>query len=281
MHVNMQLLRKAAAYFAVALTTASLIKTVLGSLATIVVIWLAHRFGQALDMFVSPMSLATAAPIMSALLVLASLLGYFNYKKWRAGGETAALKLQYGHFDYLTKLPNRLLLNDRLSTLAARARRDGAVIALHLVDLDQFKRVNDELGHRAGDRLLTLVADRLIETCREIDTVARLGGDEFVILQLIGEATEAHALGDRVIQAISSPFHLTDRDIRIGCSIGLVTSTGYNTELESLLEAADGALYLSKKSGGNVLNVASGRPTHFMPESFEQARPPQLAVVKA
>lgn len=281
MRVNLDLLRKATTDLAVALKGTSFVKTVLGSLTALVVIWLAHRLGEALDMFVSPMSLSTAAPIMSALLVLGALLGYFNHRKWRIAGETAALTLQYGHFDYLTKLPNRVLLNDRLSTLAARARRDGSVIALHLVDLDQFKRVNDELGHRAGDRLLTLVADRLTETCREIDTVARLGGDEFVILQIVAETAEAQALGDRVIKAISSPFDVTGRQISIGCSIGLVTSTGYNTDLETLVEAADGALYQSKKSGGNAINVALGRPTQFTPESLNQAHQPQLTVAKA
>lgn len=243
--------------------------------------WALHQIGSYLDPLFGPISLSLATPIMGGLV----LGGYTTWrfvqtrKLDRAVG--MASNLQYGHFDFLTKLPNRVLLQDRLATLAARARRDGPKIALHLVDLDHFKRINDDLGHRAGDNLLALVADRLVETCREIDTVARLGGDEFVILQLVENMAEAQALGERIIKAISIPFKLAKGNVTIGCSIGIVSSSGFDAEIESLIETADGALYLSKKLGGNAISFASNQTNADENSSRASAPPFELVTQKA
>lgn len=222
-------------------------------------LWALHQIGRHLDPVFGPVSLSLAAPIMGGLVLGGFAAWRFVQTRKLFLAVAMAPNLQYGHFDFLTKLPNRVLLQDRLATLAARARRDGSKIALHLVDLDHFKQINDDLGHRAGDSLLALVANRLVETCREIDTVARLGGDEFVILQLVENMAEAQALGERVIKAISIPFNLTKGEVTIGCSIGIVATSGFDAEIESLVETADGALYLSKKLGGNVLSFAPGQ----------------------
>jgi diguanylate cyclase (GGDEF)-like protein len=223
--------------------------------AILVWFWVLYQLGQYLDALLGPISLSLVTPFAGGLV----FIGWWQFARSRAILHSRLLsrELPYGHFDFLTKLPNRVLLQDRLASLSARARRDGAKIALHLVDLDHFKQVNDELGHRAGDNLLVLVANRLLDTCRDIDTVARLGGDEFVILQLVGSLPEAQALGERVIKAVSLPFVLPSGEVTIGCSIGVVTTTGFSLEMDSLVEAADGALYFSKKAGGNTINFGA------------------------
>lgn len=231
-----------------------------------------HWLGEYLDPVLGPVSLSLAAPLTGGLVISGLAFWRFAESNKRFLAATIATNLQYGHFDFLTKLPNRVLLQDRLATLAARARRDGPKIALHLVDLDNFKQINDRFGHRAGDRLLSLVAHRLVETCREIDTVARLGGDEFVILQLVENVAEAQALGDRIIKAISVPFKLQSGEVTIGCSIGVVATTGFDADIESLVEEADGALYVSKKSGGNMINFVVDH-SNILEHDFRTAPP--------
>ena len=127
------------------------------------------------------------------------------------------------HHDALTGLPNRILLHDRLQNAVAQARRRGEAVALLLIDLDDFKDVNDTLGHFAGDDLLIAVAKRITACVRESDTCARLGGDEFAVVQVGAQgAGEADRLCQRLIEAIDQPFQIHDQEVVIGTCIGVV-----------------------------------------------------------
>ena len=123
--------------------------------------------------------------------------------------------------DALTGLANRVLLNDQLEQALTRVKR-GDMVAVHLLDLDHFKNVNDTLGHPAGDKLLKDAADRLRALVRETDTIARMGGDEFAILQVaINQPADATALAHRVIESVSRPYELEGRQVVIGTSVGI------------------------------------------------------------
>lgn len=153
------------------------------------------------------------------------------------------------HHDALTQLPNRLMFLETLEKALARVRR-GDQIALLLIDLDRFKRVNDANGHAAGDALLREVARRLTQITRETDLVARLGGDEFAVLQIPADTPlAAEKLAIRVIEALSKPYRLGDRFVMIGVSIGIATATAATATDEALMHQADFALYRAKSEG--------------------------------
>lgn len=152
--------------------------------------------------------------------------------------------------DHLTGLANRIRLQEKLEEAGAHLERAGGLFALHYLDLDRFKEVNDNFGHITGDALLQAVAERLTQTVREGDTVARLGGDEFVIIQLgIQVAEEAELLGRRIVQAIGAPYDLAGRKIHIGVSGGVALAPRDGTGLEQLVSCADSALYRTKRKG--------------------------------
>ncbi|MBN8871770.1 MAG: EAL domain-containing protein [Rhodospirillales bacterium] len=154
------------------------------------------------------------------------------------------------HHDPLTGLPNRLLFRQRLEAALARVRR-GEGVALHCLDLDEFKAVNDTLGHPVGDRLLQLVARRLQQTVREVDTIARLGGDEFAILQVGVQAdTDCAALADRLRQTLSTPFEISADQVEIGVSIGIALAPQDGLDADHLMRCADLALYRAKEERG-------------------------------
>ena len=154
------------------------------------------------------------------------------------------------HHDALTGLPNRVLLHDRLHAAMALARRRSEMAALLLIDLDDFKDVNDTLGHFAGDDLLVAVARRITGCIRETDTCARLGGDEFaVVLVGIGGAADAGLLAQRLIESIDEPFVIHDQEVVIGASIGVSVFPRDGIQVEQLLKNADMALYQAKSSG--------------------------------
>jgi diguanylate cyclase (GGDEF)-like protein/PAS domain S-box-containing protein len=152
--------------------------------------------------------------------------------------------------DPLTGLPNRALARDRLENALARRRRDGRAVAVLLADLDQFKLVNDSLGHAAGDDLLIALAPRLHDAVRPSDTVARLGGDEFLIIceQLEG-AHEAIRVAERVAHAITQPIVLSTGEHFITASIGIAVADSANALPEDLLRDADAAMYRAKERG--------------------------------
>jgi diguanylate cyclase (GGDEF)-like protein/PAS domain S-box-containing protein len=151
--------------------------------------------------------------------------------------------------DALTDLPNRVLLNERLEQALPRIRRD-EMLAVHLIDLDHFKSVNDTLGHAAGDKLLKLVTGRLRGLVREVDTIARMGGDEFAVLQVgIGQPSDATALALRIIEAIGAPYDIDDQQVIIGTSIGIAVGPSDGDKPDQLIRSADLALYRAKEDG--------------------------------
>jgi len=153
------------------------------------------------------------------------------------------------HQDVLTGLPNRALFQDRIRQGLKRVQ-NGSTLALHCLDLDRFKSVNDTLGHPIGDALLVAVAERLRAEIREEDTVARLGGDEFAIIQMAPKSIEeVEALAKRVIAAFSEPFILEENTVSIGTSIGIALAPSDGVDSEQLMMNADMALYRTKSVG--------------------------------
>jgi diguanylate cyclase (GGDEF)-like protein len=154
------------------------------------------------------------------------------------------------HFDPLTQLPNRLLFRDRLAQELAAISQTPGRGALLYIDLDHFKKVNDSLGHAAGDQLLSIVAQRLRSCVKEGDTVARLGGDEFsVILRNVADAPAAAAVADRIIQSMQLPVRLGGRDHLVRTSIGITLFPDDGAQLDELVRNADLAMYRAKDMG--------------------------------
>ena len=160
--------------------------------------------------------------------------------------------------DPLTALPNRALFNDRLDHALARAGRSGAHTAVALLDLDDFKAINDSLGHAAGDELLVAVAERLANSLRPGDTIARLGGDEFVALLEESDQLEALKVADRMLEALRQPLVIEGRALTVHGSVGVATSrTG--EEGRALLRNADLAMYAAKRAGKGGMEVFHSR----------------------
>ncbi len=160
------------------------------------------------------------------------------------------------HYDALTKLPNRLLLKDRLQQAMASAERQRSFVAVLFIDLDRFKYVNDSLGHMAGDLLLCEVARRLNKNLRSEDTISRLGGDEFVIIiphfNNIQESLLATTMiAKKVMTELSKPFHINDREIYSTASIGIACYPNDGQTTNDLLKNADSAMYHAKSIGKN------------------------------
>ncbi|HET7867094.1 MAG TPA: EAL domain-containing protein, partial [Burkholderiaceae bacterium] len=157
------------------------------------------------------------------------------------------------HHDELTGLPNRALLRDRLAQALLRAERQEHGVTVAFIDLDNFKLINDSLGHTAGDELLQTVSTRLLHCVRATDTVVRLGGDEFVaVLADLPRTTDAVTpMLQRIIDTISRPVVLGDRDVQISCSMGLATYPADGASADDLLTNADAAMYRAKEMGRN------------------------------
>jgi diguanylate cyclase (GGDEF)-like protein/PAS domain S-box-containing protein len=165
--------------------------------------------------------------------------------------------------DTLTDLPNRFLMIDRLGQLLARAERSGTAFAVLYLDIDNFKDVNDSHGHELGDLLLQAVAKRLTKSLRQSDTVARMGGDEFVIiLETVHEIRAADAVGLKVQRALARPFTLQRHRVKITSSIGISFYPENGADVDALLRAADYAMYLAKRQGGNRHVTCLPRETH-------------------
>jgi diguanylate cyclase (GGDEF)-like protein/PAS domain S-box-containing protein len=156
------------------------------------------------------------------------------------------------YHDTLTGLPNRRLLDDRLRQALHLAQRRDRRVAAMLVDLDDFKRVNDELGHRAGDAVLREVAERLAGCVRKADTLARQGGDEFVIvIPDLAQEADCDVVAEKILRALEPAFHADGREFRIGASIGISIYPGDAGDGDALLRNADVAMYRAKQSGRN------------------------------
>jgi diguanylate cyclase (GGDEF)-like protein len=160
--------------------------------------------------------------------------------------------------DPLTQLPNRALFFDRLEHALAARRRDGRGLAVLFCDLDDFKLVNDELGHATGDRVLMAVAESLQRCVRPGDTAARLGGDEFAVL-LEGGVTRksAVAVARRMIESLGRPFHLGGVDVRVGACVGIALGASRDDDAHDLVHRADMAMYEAKRARAGSYALAS------------------------
>ena len=159
------------------------------------------------------------------------------------------------HYDALTGLANRKLLQDRFQTAVERSKRSGDSFALLMIDLDEFKAVNDTHGHLAGDQVLITVAQRLVSGARHSDTAARIGGDEFVlILESIHDVQEVARIAHKMIKALSEDIHIdTGIAVNIGASIGVALYPDDGAALSQMLSVADLAMYECKSSGQMAL----------------------------
>lgn len=154
--------------------------------------------------------------------------------------------------DALTGLPNRILLTDRLQQAIVYAKRNNLFVGIFMLDLDNFKYINDSLGHNAGDILLTLVAQKLLANFRESDTVTRFGGDEFVIIAASQARVEDLMLkADKLIQLFTQPFIIYDKAVNVTLSVGISIYPQDGTTPDDLLKTADSALYHAKETGRN------------------------------
>jgi diguanylate cyclase (GGDEF)-like protein len=200
---------------------------------------------------------ANALALLLAGFVLSLLLGALIYVL--GTGRSRALVLvdqrtrELHHLalhDALTDLPNRALILDRISQMLARTRRDHTPVAVLFLDLDNFKDVNDTLGHAAGDQLLNSVAKRLASTIRQEDTVGRLGGDEFVVLASGSSlAAGAEMVAERILDVLATPFEIAGSDVPLSVSASIGIAEGTRATPGELLRDADIALYQAKAAG--------------------------------
>ncbi|MDT7547911.1 MAG: hypothetical protein QOE84_305 [Actinomycetota bacterium] len=176
--------------------------------------------------------------------------------------------------DSLTGLPNRLLLTDRLDQALNDSRRRARQVGIAFVDLDHFKRINDSLGHAAGDEVLLQVAARLSALMRVGDTLARYSGDEFVVVwRDMRTPDDARVLGARLAQALTKPFDLGHTSVNVSASIGVAVDDSFGTA-EELLMSADAAMYDAKRHGGSRLRVFS----HELREGIEDVMATEVAL---
>ncbi|MGB9129269.1 MAG: EAL domain-containing protein [Thiobacillus sp.] len=169
--------------------------------------------------------------------------------------ESRAMALEMAHLalhDFLTSLPNRLLLTERFSHAISLAQRHKQQVGLLFLDLDNFKHINDSLGHAVGDQLLQSVASRLVECVRTTDTVCRQGGDEFVILLAeIGQPQDAAHVAETLRTALAMPHQIDGHELHISLSIGISVFPDDGADVDTLMQNADTAMYHAKASGRN------------------------------
>jgi diguanylate cyclase (GGDEF)-like protein/PAS domain S-box-containing protein len=174
---------------------------------------------------------------------------------FRDVSEARAMRLKMTHLaqhDFLTDLPNRLLLNDRITQAISLSRRHSKPLAVLFLDLDGFKHINDSLGHEIGDKVLQLVAHRLVACVRASDTVSRHGGDEFVVLlSEVADAGDAAFLAERILSALEIPYAISERDVHLSASIGISIYPQDGHDADTLIKSADAAMYQAKGKGSN------------------------------
>ena len=204
---------------------------------------------------------------MLAIVFSAMLAGGINSMMVRYHSELGKLAMRrtlatLARQDALTGLGNRLALSERFEAMTAAG--DGQ-IAVHCMDLDRFKSVNDRYGHPAGDALLQAVAGRLSGLMRDGDFAARIGGDEFVLLQgNIRHPGEAEMIAHRIVRALGEPFAIAGALVAIGGSLGYALSADHGASLERLIAVADRKLYQVKQNGGGVAPSARTPPVHLL-----------------
>ncbi len=202
------------------------------------------------------------------LLVLASFI-WIVVLRHRVAMQTRALRgseerlRHLSEHDALTGLPNRILLNDRCQTSLKRAMRFQSCLGILMVDADEFKIVNDALGHQSGDKLLCELAERLCDCVRATDTVARIGGDEFVVLLPdLRIPAEAESIAAKIVASVARPYVIDHTQAVITVSVGVVTYPEAGTDLETLMHCADEAMYAAKEKGKNSFQVYRPNAVH-------------------
>lgn len=204
----------------------------------------------------APLSAAAQAAV-----ALASQLVVLAIERFEIDAELA----HHVNHDTLTGLPNRVLFAEHLRVALARAERNDGRLALMLIDLDGFKRINDTLGHVIGDELLRQAARRLASCTRASDTLARMGGDEFMLLAIdLHDEAHGQAVASRLRNALSAPFVVDGRELFVTASIGISTYPGDGQDGITLLRHADAAMYRAKEEGKNGIEA-------FRPELLSQA----------
>ena len=192
----------------------------------------------------------SAAPILDRLGQMTGAVIVFHDV-----GAARAMTTKMSHLaqhDFLTDLPNRMLLSDRLVQAISFAKRNSERLAVLFLDLDHFKNINDSLGHAIGDKLLQSVVQRLLTCGRRSDTVCRQGGDEFVVLlPQIAHAEDAALSAQKILTALAAPHFIAGNELHINASIGISTYPNDGQDAESLLKSADTAMYHAKENGRN------------------------------
>ena len=174
----------------------------------------------------------------------------------------AALERHYALHDVLTNLPNRFLLTERIHQAIANAKRSNSGMVVMLMDLNQFKEVNDTLGHHCGDSLLQQVAPRLKNVVREADTVARLGGDEFAVVLQQTNVDGAVIICNKILKALEQPFTVEGHTLKAAMSIGIAKYPEDGNDSETLLQRADVAMYVAKKDTSGYAIYDAERDEH-------------------
>jgi diguanylate cyclase (GGDEF)-like protein len=176
-----------------------------------------------------------------------------------------SLELEYqAHHDSLTQLPNRTLFKDRLSQTAITAKRHNREFALLFIDLDQFKKINDSLGHHIGDEVLVEASERLTNCIREEDTIARLGGDEFtIILKDITSLQDVSKISQKIVDEMKKVMHIKGNDLYISASIGISLYPKDTTDCDNLIKFADTAMYKAKDEGRDNYQFYTSKMTAF------------------
>ena len=185
------------------------------------------------------------------------------------------------YHDALTGLPNRMLFNDRLRVALAQAQRRGRGLSILFLDLDNFKTINDSLGHATGDLLLQQVAKRLVRWVREEDTVARLGGDEFImLLSAVGEPDAAVQVAERILESLAEPLVIGDQELFITASIGITIFPHDGLEPETLVANADLAMYRAKGEGRNNYMLFTPAMNQVVVRRLEMERALRRAIMR-
>jgi diguanylate cyclase (GGDEF)-like protein/PAS domain S-box-containing protein len=189
-------------------------------------------------------------------------------------------KMSYlAQHDFLTGLPNRVLLADRIKQAIASAKRNHEQLAVLFLDLDRFKSINDSVGHFIGDQLLQSVAERLVACGRQSDTVSRQGGDEFVILlPRIARAEDAAVSAQKILTALSPPHHIAGNELYMQASIGISTYPSDGQDAEGLLKSADAAMYSAKDNGRHNFEFCRAELNTRAAERQSQESPLRLAL---
>ncbi len=201
--------------------------------------------------------LAAYAGLTLGIAIVSLALAYGLVSKMRRAVRTAEAHLHFlAHVDPVTNLPNRNQFNDRLGFALEQADRRETAVGLLLLDLDNFKVVNDTLGHDCGDALLKLVADRLVQTLRINDVICRIGGDEFVIIvEPSDDDSEADGLARKILTALAAPFAVGNHQLYVSASIGVSVYPRDARDARTLTRSADTAMYHAKNRGKNAYEV--------------------------